>query len=113
MTVMVDFVEVRRNRHTASAGTFFSQQELRLLLDVYSRRVASGEWRDYAIDADGGSVAFSVFRHTFDRPLFSVVKKADGKRSQYVVESGRRILARARSLHEALKVFDRPFRVVS
>src|SRR5258707_228556 len=28
----------------------FDRRELSKLIDVYSRRVASGEWRDYAID---------------------------------------------------------------
>ena len=33
---------------------FFNRQELRQLLEVYSRRVVAGEWKDYAIDHHGG-----------------------------------------------------------
>lgn len=45
------------------------------MLSVYSRRVADGEWRDYAIDTRDGMAVFSIFRHSFDRPLFSIVKQ--------------------------------------
>src|SRR3546814_7882637 len=41
---------------------FFDRGELNQLLSLYSRNVASGEWRDYAIDQIGGSAIFSVFR---------------------------------------------------
>ena len=35
-------------------SVYFDRHELRRLLDVYSRRVMSGEWKDYAIDHQGG-----------------------------------------------------------
>src|SRR5579864_8316393 len=53
---------------------FFTRGELSEMLSVYSRRVISGEWRDYAIDHRDGLAMFSIFRHTLDRPLFAIVK---------------------------------------
>jgi len=57
---------------------FFSRRELDQLLQLYSRQVARGEWRDYAIDQSDGSAAFSVFRHSLDAPLYTIVKTAPG-----------------------------------
>lgn len=85
-----------------SAPTFFSRRELQQLLDLYSRGVACGEWRDYAIDQRGQTAVFSIFRHTHERPLFSIVKRGD--RGEYVVHSGPQRLARASSLADALAV---------
>ncbi|RDD62595.1 DUF2794 domain-containing protein [Ferruginivarius sediminum] len=85
-----------------SAPTFFSRRELQQLLDLYSRGVARGEWRDYAIDQRGNSAVFSIFRHTHEHPLFSIAKRADG--GEYVVHSGPQRLARASSLPDALSV---------
>ncbi|TFG86559.1 MAG: DUF2794 domain-containing protein, partial [Hyphomicrobiales bacterium] len=31
-------------------GISFDRQELSQILNIYGRKVASGEWRDYAID---------------------------------------------------------------
>ena len=115
MTEVIDFLSDRRRRGPAGLKprTFFSRQEMRLLLDVYSRRVASGEWRDYAMDQFGNCAVFSIFRHSYDAPLFSVTKRVDGRRCDYLVSSGPQRLKQASSLAEALSVFDRPLRLVS
>jgi len=92
---------------------FFDRAELNQLLSLYSRNVASGEWRDYAIDQVGGSAIFSVFRHTHDAPLYSIAKQGNSRSIEYVVFSGREKLKRAKTLGDALKVFKKKLRVVS
>lgn len=98
--------------HGAAKGAsqiFFTRGELQQLLDLYSTRVARGEWRDYAIDQKNGTAIFSVFRHTLERPLFTIAKRDQG--SEYVVYSGAQKLKRAGSLGDALSVFDRKARL--
>jgi hypothetical protein len=92
---------------------FFDRAELNQLLSLYSRNVASGEWRDYAIDQVGGSAIFSVFRHTHDAPLYSIAKQGGRRSVEFVVFSGREKLKRAKNLSDALKVFNKNLRVVS
>jgi hypothetical protein len=92
---------------------FFDRAELNQLLSLYSRNVASGEWRDYAIDQVGGSAIFSVFRHTHDAPLYSIAKQGGSRSVEFVVFSGREKLKRAKNLSDALKVFNKNLRVVS
>src|SRR3990170_2151664 len=95
--------------------TFFDRQELNQLLSLYSRQVASGEWRDYAIDQRGGSAVFSVFRHTHAAPAFRIAKRADGPGAggEYVVSSGYHTLKQAASMTEVLTVFGRRPSLVS
>ena len=101
-------------RRRPSRRVAFSQAELRQLLNVYSRRVASGEWRDYAIDHGSGAAVFSVFRHTNDAPLFCVTKRTGkGDRREYVVASGPRQLKRGGSIGEVLSVFNPHLRLVT
>lgn len=100
--------------HTRRSGVFFSRLELNQLLSLYSRRVMSGEWRDYAIDHRAGEAAFSVFRHTAERPLFVISKRLrQDKDRVYVVSRGRETLARTHDITEALSVLDRGPRLVS
>ncbi len=91
---------------------FFDRRELRALLDLYSRRVASGEWKDYAIDQYGPMAVFSIFRHSFDQPLFAIVKRTSGKDCDYVVLSGRQQLKHGRTIGEALAVLERQLRLL-
>ena len=97
----------------SSRKTFFDRNELNQLLALYSKRVSTGEWRDYAIDQAGAAAIFSIFRHTHDSPLFAIAKQTAGQSREYVVFSGREKLTRAKTLSEALSVFEQSLRVVS
>ena len=92
---------------------FFDRNELNQLLSLYSRRVASGEWRDYAIDQANGRATFSVFRHTHDTPLFSIAKQRTRKGWEFRVLSGPERLSSAHTLTKALRIFERQFSVVN
>lgn len=86
---------------------YFTRGELNQLLGLYSRQVIRGEWRDYAIDHRDGLALFSVFRHTQEGPLFSIVKTAGAadRPLEFLVQRGREKLRSARSLAEALDFF--------
>jgi hypothetical protein len=106
-----DFKRPPRPIHNA---TFFNRSELNLLLSLYSRRVMSGEWRDYAIDQRAGMAVFSVYRRSQDRPLFTIAKRVggQGQDSEYLVCRGDEKVLRTQSLAEALTIFRRGLKVV-
>jgi hypothetical protein len=83
---------------------FFTRPELNQLLGLYSRQVARGEWRDYAIDQRDGAALFAVFRHTQESPLFTIVKTASGigRQGDFALLSGRQRLAGGKTLSEIL-----------
>jgi hypothetical protein len=111
MTETIDLSEYRR-RGAGKRRMFFDQTELRRLLDVYSRRVMTGEWRDYAIDFNGPIATFSIFRNTHERPVYAVAKRRNGKHTEYFVHDGARVVKRGRELPEVLKVLEKPLRLV-
>lgn len=111
MSTMIELTAYKQKK--GKGRVFFTRQELRQLLEVYSRRVATGEWRDYAIDHYGNVAVFSVFRHSFDAPLYAVAKSGSGKECEYAVFEGRQRIKRARAMADALKVFDKPLRLIS
>lgn len=88
---------------------FFDRQELRKILALYSFQVARGEWRDYAIDIGDNGVAFSVFRHARDWPLYVIAKLGPAKHRPggYVVSDGVRTLSRGRSIDDVLRALQR------
>jgi Protein of unknown function (DUF2794) len=94
---------------------FFSRPELNRLLSLYSRKVAAGEWRDYAIDHQDGMALFSVFRHTQETALFTIMKCAPGsnRHGDFLVFNGRRRLEAGRSLGDVLAVLEKKLSLVS
>jgi hypothetical protein len=89
----------------------FNRGELDAILRVYGRRVAEGDWRDYAIDHLDDRAVFSIFRRTREMPLYRVEKIPGLARRQgayQVVAASGAILKRGHELAQVLKVLDRP-----
>ncbi|MBM3567183.1 MAG: DUF2794 domain-containing protein [Alphaproteobacteria bacterium] len=92
----------------APAGPFFDRRELATILDVYSRMVAVGEWRDYGLEGDADGIAFVVFRRAAEVPLYRIVKRARSRRGgTYQVTAPGVVLAGGDDLRGVLSVFDR------
>jgi hypothetical protein len=88
----------------------FNRRELSLILNVYGRMVALGEWRDYAIDHRRDRAVFSIFRGSAEQPLYRVEKaRGDGRQpgGYSVVGMDGRILQRGRDLRQVLRVLER------
>lgn len=88
----------------------FNRPELDQILSVYGRRVATGEWRDYAIDSLADRAVFSIFRRSSEFPLFRVEKHPRLARRQgafQVVAASGQILKRGHTLANVLKCIDR------
>jgi hypothetical protein len=99
---------VPRDRHPTPPVSF-DRRELSAILDIYGRKVAQGEWRDYAIDFLRERALFSIYRRTSERPLFVVEKspRLRHKQGQYMVMSqDGRILRRGQSLSAVLRVLE-------
>ena len=94
----------------------FDRQELSRILDLYGRKVAAGEWRDYAIDFTSEKAVFSIFRRSSEVPLYRIEKDPRLARRQgaYAVVAGTGLtLKRGHDLRHVLRAIDRPMRVVS
>jgi len=93
----------------------FNRQELNQILNVYGRKVASGEWRDYAIDTLREKAVFSVFRRTSECPLYRIEKAPRLARRQgaySVIAATGLILKRGHDLARVLRTLDKGLRLV-
>ena len=93
----------------------FNRAELRTILDLYARKVADGEWRDYAIDFLRDKAVFSVFRRTSEIPLYRIEKDPRLARRQgayAVVAASGLVLKRGHDLKRVLRVLDQPVKLV-
>lgn len=110
---MARIVRLADHKHRRQpTPVYFNRTELNTLLALYSRRVAKGDWRDYAIGHDPGIARFSVFRHSHETPLFTVVKRMVSGRLVYAVFDGDRKLRQSSKLTEALAVIDKQLKLI-
>jgi hypothetical protein len=101
-------------RH-AAMPVMFDRRELMEVLNLYSRMVAAGEWKDYAIDSLKDCAVFSVFRRASETPLYRIEKTPRLARKQgafSVVNANGLILKRGHELGPLLRVFNKSLRLV-
>jgi hypothetical protein len=94
----------------------FSRAELRTILDLYARKVAEGEWRDYAIDFTRDKAVFSIFRRTSEVPLYRIEKDPRLARRQgayAVVAASGLVLKRGHDLARVLRVLNKALKLVA
>jgi hypothetical protein len=104
-----------RGEGGATARVSFDRRELNQLFNLYGAKVASGEWRDYALDFTTAKAVFSVFRRTSEAPLYRIEKNPElaRKQGQYaVIAAGGLVMRRGHDLARVLRVLDKGLRVV-
>jgi hypothetical protein len=92
------------------AQVTFSRRELKRILDLYGRKVAAGEWRDYAIDFLKDRAVFSVFRRASEVPIYRIEKKPKLSRRQgeySVISATGLIVRRGHELDRVLRAIDK------
>ena len=94
---------------------FFNRTELGQILATYSTRVASGEWRDYAIDHLPDSAVFSIFKHTHETPLYIVEKQQryPSEPPKFTLRDRSRVLCKGSSIQEIIVYFNRLPRLIT
>ncbi|MDX8346689.1 DUF2794 domain-containing protein [Cognatiyoonia sp. IB215446] len=88
----------------------FQRNELNVILGLYGRMVAAGEWRDYGMSHLRDVAVFSVFRRTAEHPLYRIEKrpKLRLRQGQYaVIGMDGQILKRGNDLRQVLRVLER------
>ena len=88
----------------------FQRPELAIILGLYGRMVAAGEWRDYGISTLSEVAVFSIFRRTAENPLYRIEKrpKLRNKQGIYaVIGMDGQVLKRGQDLKTVLRVLER------
>ena len=94
----------------------FSRRELDRILRLYGRKVAAGEWRDYAVDFLRDRAVFSVFRRSSEVPIYRIEKNPRLERRQgaySVISATGLIVRRGHELDRVLHALDRRLSVVN
>lgn len=93
----------------------FDRRELDRILNLYGRRVAEGEWRDYAIDFLKDRAVFSIFRRASEVPIYRIEKNPKLARRQgaySVISATGLIMRRGHELDRVLRVLDNSLSLV-
>lgn len=88
----------------------FHRTELSVILSLYGRMVAAGEWRDYGISCLREVAVFAVFRRTAEIPLYRIEKRPKLRLKQglyAVIGPDGQVMKRGHDLKSVLRVLER------
>ena len=84
----------------------FDKNELSIILNLYGKMVAKGEWRDYGISMLKNFSIFAIYRHASEIPIYRVKKFSsmhDTKKIFSLIAMDGKILNRGNNLSSVLK----------
>ena len=89
---------------------FFSKKELTSILNLYSKQVSKGYWKDYALDSHIDNVIFSVYKHSQEKPIYQIIKNSQkGFRNQanFFIKKDKEIISKSKDLFTILSNFEK------
>ena len=89
---------------------FFSKIELTAILNLYSKQVSKGYWKDYALDSKVDKASFSIYKHSHDKPIYQIMKyshKGFRNKPNFLIKKGEEIIAKSNNLIIILSNFEK------
>ena len=62
------------NNNFDKGETFFIKKELRSILNLYAKKVSSGDWKDYGLSVNKKEVTFDVYQRSSEKPVLRILK---------------------------------------
>ena len=93
---------------------YFSKYELTVILNLYSKQVSLGSWRDYAIDSKNDIAVFSIYRHTHDQPMYQIIKtskKGYRNNPDFFIKDSNKIIYKSKVLEQILSKFEKKINI--
>ncbi len=65
---------VNNNIKNKQKTIFFVKTELQSILNLYSRMVSNGSWKDYSLSSGSKEISFDVYHRASEKPVIRILK---------------------------------------
>ena len=65
---------INNNYKKREEEIFFVKKELQSILNLYSKMVSNGTWKDYSLSAGSKEISFDVYQRASDKPVLRILK---------------------------------------
>ena len=84
---------------------FFIKKELQAILNLYARKVSSGDWKDYGLSINKKEITFDVYQRTSEKPIYRISKNLNPKNKTekfYILDKNGRIVKKSENLDKLI-----------
>ena len=89
---------------------FFVKKELQTILNLYARKVSSGDWKDYGLSINKKEITFDIYQRASEKPIYRISKNLNPKNKIekfYVLDGNGRIVKKSESLDSLISKIER------
>ncbi len=93
------------NNNFDKGETFFIKKELRSILNLYAKKVSSGDWKDYGLSVNKKEVTFDVYQRSSEKPVYRISKNLNPKNKAekfYILDRNGRIVKKSENLDKLI-----------
>ena len=105
------------NNDIKKEDIFFNRNELKLILNLYGKMVASGEWKDYGLSISKKEVSFNVYHRASEFPIYKIAKnlKTKNNNEKYLIKNSENVTIKTSESQKKLivKVIWNKFKLVN
>ena len=85
----------------------FKKEEINQIMEIYSKKISIGEWKDYSICFQTDCAIFSIHRSYSLGPLFQITKKHWSK-NPFMLSSRNSVIVSSKKLKPLLSYLKKP-----
>jgi hypothetical protein len=89
---------------------FFVKKELQTILNLYARKVSSGDWKDYGLSINKKEITFDIYQRASEKPIYRISKNLNPKNKIekfYVLDGDGRVVKKSESLDNLINKIER------
>ena len=98
---MKDKLKLVVNNKFYKKEKIFIKEELRIILNLYARKVSSGDWKDYGLSINKKEITFDIYQRASEKPVYRISKNLNPKSTTekfYVLDRNGKIVRKSENL---------------
>ena len=85
---------------------FFVKKELRSILNLYAKKVSTGDWKDYGLTINKKEISFDIYQRASEKPIYRISKNLNPNRKNerfFILDRNGSIIKRSEDLETLIK----------
>ena len=84
----------------------FKKHEINKIMELYSKKISIGEWKDYSITFKKSSAIFSIHKSFKLAPIFQIKKNSESR--HYTLLSQNNVINKSMNIESLIKPLKKP-----
>ncbi len=93
------------NNKFSKKEKFFIRKELQAILNLYAKKVSSGDWKDYGLTINKKEITFDIYQRASERPIYRISKNLNPSNKAekfYVLDRNGKLIKKSESLDKLI-----------